>query len=139
LPEEAFVQMGDYAGYVLGQVGRFHFRRGTVVAFFGKALKMAQGLRNTHASRGPVDLGLLARWAEEITGSRELARAVAGANTARQALEILLGAGASLVTVQVGEAMLAHLRTWAGPGPYLNAVILGPAGQVIWQGESPGG
>ncbi|MBM4275100.1 MAG: cobalt-precorrin-5B (C(1))-methyltransferase [Deltaproteobacteria bacterium] len=139
LPEEAFVQMGDYVGYVLGQAGRFRFRRVTVAAFFGKALKMAQGLRNTHASKGPVDLGLLGRWTAEITGSQELAGAAAEANTARQALEVLLTAGAGAVVARVGEVMLAHLRTWAGPGLKLEAVILDPAGQVLWQGESSGG
>lgn len=138
-PEEAFVQMGDYAGYVLGQAGRFHFRRVTVAAFFGKALKMAQGLRNTHASKGPVDLKLLGRWTEEITGNRELARAVAGANTGRQALEMLVAAQELAAIARVGETMLTHLRAWAGPGPQLNAVILDPAGQVLWHGESPGG
>jgi cobalt-precorrin-5B (C1)-methyltransferase len=138
-PEEAFIQMGDYVGYVLGQAGRFGFRRVTVAAFFGKALKMAQGLRNTHASRGLVDLELLSRWTEEITSSRELAQAVSGANTARQAVELLTATGALLVVARVGEAMLAHLRVWAGPGPHLGLIILDPAGQVLWQGESPGG
>ncbi|MBM4295891.1 MAG: cobalt-precorrin-5B (C(1))-methyltransferase [Deltaproteobacteria bacterium] len=138
-PEEAFVQMGDYVGYVLGQAGRFHFVRVTVAAFFGKALKMAQGLRNTHASRGPVDLGLLGRWTAEITGRRELARSVAGANTARQALEMLLAAPAPAVVARVGETMLAYLRIWGGSGSHLTAIILDPSGQGSWQGESPGG
>jgi cobalt-precorrin-5B (C1)-methyltransferase len=139
LPEEAFVQMGDYLGYVLGQAGRFRFPRVTVAAFFGKALKMAQGMRNTHASKGPVDLALLGRSAAEITGNEELARSIAGANTAREALEILLAAGASAVAARVGGAMLANLRTWLGASPHLHAIILNPNGQVLWQQDSPGG
>ena len=73
-----------------------------------------------------------------LTGNTSLAQAVAGANTARQTLEILTEAGAGQVVAQVGAALLAALREFAGPGPQLNAVVLDFDGATLWRGESPG-
>jgi cobalt-precorrin-5B (C1)-methyltransferase len=123
LPEEAFVQMGDYVRFALKVAAHMGFLEVTSGAFFGKAVKMAQGFGHTHASRGLADLKELGRWTVELTGDGALAQAVAGANTARQALELLSAAGADRVVARVGDRMLAALRNYAGAGPGLAAVI----------------
>jgi cobalt-precorrin-5B (C1)-methyltransferase len=138
LPEEAFVQMGDYVSFALKVAARMGFFQITASAFFGKALKIAQGFGHTHASRGLADLRELGRWTQNLTGDAALAQAVAGANTARQALELLTAAGAGGVVAQVGDRMLAALRNYAGPGPELEAVVLDFDGSPRWRGESPG-
>jgi cobalt-precorrin-5B (C1)-methyltransferase len=138
LPDEAFIQMGDYVRFALKVAGHMGFPEITAAAFFGKALKIAQGFGHTHASRGLADLRDLGRWTLDLTGDAGLAQAVAGANTARQALEILSAAGAGGVVDQVGVRMLAALRDYAGPGPELAAVILDFAGQPLWWGKSQG-
>jgi len=138
LPAEAFVQMGDYVRFALKTGANLQFAEITVGAFFGKALKIAQGWGHTHASRGLADLKKLGRLTGEITGDSGLAQEVARANTARQALEILLAAQARPVVAAVGERMLTALRDYAGPGPDLAAVILDFAGTSLWQGKSPG-
>jgi cobalt-precorrin-5B (C1)-methyltransferase len=138
LPEETFVQMGDYVRFALKTGANLKFPEITVGAFFGKALKIAQGFGHTHASRGLANLRQLGRLTEEIAGDAKLAREVARANTARQALEILLTAPERSVVAEVGARMLAALRDYAGPGPGLAAVILDFAGLPLWRGESPG-
>ncbi len=149
LPPEAFVQMGDYVRFAVKTAANLHFQKIIVGAFFGKALKIAQGWGHTHASRGLANLALLGRWTLEQTGDAALAREVARANTARQALEILLAAQAgqdefrraavpAAVLAEVGSRLLAALRTFAGPRPEVTALILDFAGQPLWQGESPG-
>lgn len=135
LPEEAFVQMGDYVRFALKTAGNLRFAEITVGAFFGKAVKIAQGWGHTHASRGLADLKELGRLVLEKTADARLAREVSGANTARQALEILLEAQALPVVAEVGAGMLAALRTYAGPGPKLAVVILDFAGLSLWRGE----
>ena len=110
----------------------------SAAAFFGKALKIAQGFGHTHASRGLADLKELGRLTLSLTGNAALAQAVAGANTARQTLEILTAAGAGGVVAQVGVRMLAALRDYAGPGPQLRAVVLDFDGVTLWRGETPG-
>jgi cobalt-precorrin-5B (C1)-methyltransferase len=138
LPEEAFVQMGDYVRFALKVAAGLGFRRISAGAFFGKALKIAQGFGHTHASRGLADLGRLGRLTLDLTGDAALAREVAGANTARQALALLSAAQAGDVVDRVGEQMLAALREYAGPRPRLDAVILDFAGQPLWRGENQG-
>jgi cobalt-precorrin-5B (C1)-methyltransferase len=138
LPDEAFVQMGDYVSFALKVAAHMGFLKISAAAFFGKALKIAQGFGHTHASRGLADLKELGRWTLDLTGDAALAAAVAGANTARQALEILTGARAGQVVAQVGAGMLAALRGYAGPKPQLGAVVLDFDGSPLWQGQSPG-
>jgi cobalt-precorrin-5B (C1)-methyltransferase len=136
LPEEVFVQMGDYVRFALKTAGNLRFAEITVGAFFGKAVKIAQGKGHTHASRGLADLKALGRLVLETTGDVHLSQEVSGANTGRQALEMLLAAQAMPAVAAVGTRLLAVLRTYAGPGPKLAAVILDFAGLPLWQGEN---
>jgi cobalt-precorrin-5B (C1)-methyltransferase len=138
LPEEAFVQMGDYVRFALKVAAGMGFGEITAAAFFGKALKIAQGFGHTHASRGLADLKELGRWTFDLTGDALLAQAVARANTARQALEILSEGRASQVVAQVGTRMLVALRDYTGPAPRLTAVGLDFDGTTLWQGQSDG-
>ena len=130
--------MGDYVHFAMKVAAGMGFSEITVGAFFGKALKMAQGFGHTHASQGLADLKKLSRWTLELTGDALLAQAVAQANTARQALAILTGGRSGQVVAQVGERMLAALRDFAGSGPRLIAVVLDFDGTILWQGESGG-
>jgi cobalt-precorrin-5B (C1)-methyltransferase len=134
LPEETLVQMGDYVHFAIRLAGRMGFKQVAVAAFFGKAVKIAQGLGHTHASQGEVDLHLLARWTRDLTGSPALAAAITQANTARGALELLLAAGAQPVVIRVGEEMLRTLRSFADRPMHLSAVIFSSGGQLLWQG-----
>lgn len=138
LPDEAFIQMGDYVRFALKVAGSMGFGEITVGAFFGKALKMAQGFGHTHASRGLADLKELGRWTLDLTADAILAQEVAKSNTARQALEIISKARAGQVVAQVGERMLAALRDYAGAKPNLTALIFDFDGAALWRGMSAG-
>ncbi len=123
LPEVAFVQMADYVGFTMERLGRMGFRQAKVVCFFGKLIKMAQGMRHTHASAGHVDLERVAGWVEGITGDAGLARAVAGANTGRGVLGLLLP-GRKHVVESIAHRALANLSSWAGKEMDLRLVLL---------------
>jgi cobalt-precorrin-5B (C1)-methyltransferase len=138
LSEEAFVQMGDYVRFALKVAAHMGFSEITAAAFFGKALKIAQGFGHTHASRGLANLKELGRWTLDLTEDASLAQAVAGANTARQALDILTGAGAAAVVAAVGRRMLAAMQDYAGPETRVHGVVLDFDGTPRWRGESPG-
>ncbi|MDD3581930.1 MAG: cobalt-precorrin-5B (C(1))-methyltransferase [Desulfobacca sp.] len=139
LPEEAFVQMGDYVRFSLKAAVNLGFHHLSVGAFLGKALKMAQGFGNTHASHGLASFRKLGCWTEARTGNPILAQAVARAHTARQVLEILPAAQSQAVVGEVGRRMLAALQKHAGPGPELAAVILDFDGHpLFWANSSEG-
>ena len=138
LPEEAFVQMGDYVRFALKVAAHMGFSEITAGAFFGKALKIAQGFGHTHASRGLADLKELGRWTLDLTGDAALAQAVAGANTARQTLELLTAAGAGERSGPGGRPDAGGLAGLCRAGAELTAVMLDFAGQPLWRGESQG-
>jgi cobalt-precorrin-5B (C1)-methyltransferase len=135
LPEEAFVQMGDYLRFALKAAVGLGFTHLTVGAFFGKAVKMAQGFGHTHASQGLANFKELGRWLLEITGDQLLAQAAARANTAREVLEILPAAQSLPVITEIGNRMLTALRQHTGAGPQVAAVILNFDGlPLFWEG-----
>lgn len=139
LPDEAFVQMGDYVRFALKVAVELGFVHMTVGAFFGKAVKIAQGFDHTHASRGRAnfkDLGLLIR---DITGDLLLAAAAREANTAREVLEMLPGPSRQAVAAAVGRRMVAALREHAGPTPRIAALILDFDGFLLAREERFGG
>jgi cobalt-precorrin-5B (C1)-methyltransferase len=135
LPAECFVLMGDYLRFSLKAAANLGFTGVTVAAFFGKAVKMAQGFRQTHASRGLADLKELGRWVRSAGGPDDLAQAVAQANTARHALELLQASRAEVVVAEAGRRLLAALRAHLDAGSRLTAVILDFSGLPLWQGE----
>lgn len=137
-PEEALVQMGDYVRFAIKAAVGLGFSHLTVGAFFGKALKMAQGFAYTHASQGLADFRELARLTEALTGDLLLARAVARVNTAREALEILPPGAREAVVGEVGRRLLLALRQHAGPLPELEAMILDFAGTPLFHGREGG-
>ncbi len=89
LAAESFVQIGDYFRFALEAAAALHLQTAVLAVFFGKALKMAQGIPHTHAAKAALVLERLAEWTRKATGDDALVQAISDANTARQAFEIL--------------------------------------------------
>jgi cobalt-precorrin-5B (C1)-methyltransferase len=89
IPQEGFVQIGDYFAQAMHMAADQKFGQVTLAVFFGKAVKMAQGIAHTHARSARLTLEKLAQWALELTGNTDLAKNVAGANTARHAFDLI--------------------------------------------------
>ena len=60
LPEEAFIQMGDFVGITLRHCARRGIARAVIVGMIGKLSKMADGKMQTHAAGSEVNMELLA-------------------------------------------------------------------------------
>lgn len=97
LPLAAFVRVADFAAFALREASAAGARRVRWGCFFGKLLKLAQGLPNTHAREGDLDWA----WLADLYRPRNDAgaSAIADAGSARQALEIILALpdGATLI------------------------------------------
>lgn len=139
LPETAFVQIADFFGYALGACNSMGILRIGLVSFFGKAVKQAAGLEYTHAHKAAMDLPLLSQWLCEAGLDDQIGAEIAGANTARQALEILRDVGRLDLAGDVGRRMLPSARKFAGAGPDLWAMIIDYDGTVLYQGQQQGG
>lgn len=131
LPEEAFVQIGDYFQKSLKLARETGIERVRLAVFFGKALKMAQGIPHTHASKSQLTMEALARWAEDYSGDKELAAAVAACNTARQAFFLLIGEHSALIQM-VGRRMLASAAAFAGGQLQFHGIIFDFDGKVVY-------
>lgn len=89
IPDEGFVQIGDYFAESLQMAVDVGFDRVILAVFFGKAVKMSQCIPHTHARSARLTLKTLAGWGREITGDADLAERIANANTARHAFDMI--------------------------------------------------
>lgn len=63
LPEESFVQMGDFVGFALDECGKRDLDRVTVWGMIGKISKLAQGIVDVNVKDSRVDIDFLSRTA----------------------------------------------------------------------------
>ncbi len=114
LPEQAFIQVGDFIGVGVRQCARRRIRRAIVVGMMGKLSKMAAGKMQTHIAGSEVDMGFLASLAEELGATPELLASIQQANTARHVLELCRDAGLVGITSLVCRKVVEHCTEHAG-------------------------
>ena len=113
LPEPAFVQAADFAGFSLRAAGELGFTDIVWGCFFGKLVKLAQGLEYTHAHTAALDIPLLTRLAAEA-GMEDIA-ALGQCITANHALEHLLAHTAGPAVIRrLGGMAQANAQAFAG-------------------------
>ena len=132
-PEQAFVQMADFAAMSVRAAVRVGFRRLAVGLFIGKLLKIAQGLEYTHARSADLDLDAAAAWAREAGLTENDAENLRQCNTARQALDIILRSRAreAVLAALTRRAALA-IQAWSGPGVALEVRLFDFDGQSLY-------
>jgi cobalt-precorrin-5B (C1)-methyltransferase len=89
LPEEAFVQMGDFVGASLGLCVEKGVEEVVVVAMPGKMSKIAMGYEDTHYKASKMRFDELGSWARDLGVDADLVERISGANTAREIWEFL--------------------------------------------------
>ncbi|QLA14532.1 cobalamin biosynthesis protein CbiD [Desulfolutivibrio sulfodismutans DSM 3696] len=135
LPEQAFVQIADFFGFSLEEAAGRGFAAVTLCAYPGKLVKMAMGLRNTHAHLTDTDFTALADWCRQAGIAGTICAAVATANTVRHAFELARDDPAFPELPRLlAQKALAQARTFAGPGPRLDVVALDYDDRALWSG-----
>ncbi len=134
MAEEAFIQIGDFFKLSLKAAAGLGFGQVSLAVFFGKALKMAQGVAHTHASKASLTLDSLATWALQISGSRKLARQISAANTARHAFDII-GQDHPAIIAHVGQQIVNSAQGFAGEGVRVRSIIFDYQGNVVFDSE----
>ena len=105
LAEEAFVMMGDHAGYALRACVKKGVGEVIIAAQFAKLLKIACGHEQTHVASSELDLRTLAEWLSLEPRTSDLAPLARRANTARQVLEES-GSDGALIALVCGRAKM---------------------------------
>lgn len=131
LPEDALLDMGDFAGAVLKYVKRHPAPRLTIAGGVGKLAKLADGHLDLHSGRSQVNFRFLGKLVSSAGGDAGLVDEVLSSNTALQALEVCQRAGLPL-----GELIAARARDRAaevlGEAPVaLDIVVIDRAGGIV--------
>ncbi|GAB2867724.1 cobalt-precorrin-5B (C(1))-methyltransferase [Actinocorallia aurea] len=108
LPDEALLDMGDFAGAVLKYLRRHPVPRLTIAGGIGKLAKLADGHLDLHSSRSQVDKAFLARLAADAGARDTLTERLTRANTALAALQLCQEAD-----IPLGDLVAAHARRTA--------------------------
>ncbi|MBW1698279.1 MAG: cobalt-precorrin-5B (C(1))-methyltransferase [Deltaproteobacteria bacterium] len=136
-PEEAFIQIGDFFKVSLELAARHAFKSIILAVFFGKAIKMAQGVPHTHAGVSSLTLQRLGQWSEEFTKDAAFAAAVSGANTARGAFELIQERYPKIIG-EVGQRIVGWARKYSAPDVHVRSVIFDYSGKVVFDSNETG-
>ena len=135
IPAEAFIQIGDFFKMSLESAAQKGFGQITLAVFFGKALKMAQGIEQTHAAKSALTLTKLAQWTREITSNRKLAETVLAANTARHAFDLMYRTHPEVVC-HVGRRVVESAALFAGKELSIRSVIFDYKGNIFYESDT---
>lgn len=132
LPDQAYLDMGDFVGAVLKAVRAAPVARLTLAGGFAKLVKLAAGEMDLHSSRSRVDPGFLAGLLAEagapppVVG--EAARAVSAAHVLTLAGDLPLG---DLVARRAREVALATLSG----GTAVEVLVVDRAGRLVGRAD----
>jgi cobalt-precorrin-5B (C1)-methyltransferase len=133
LPEQALIEMGDFAGGMLKYLRRHPVSRVSLAGGFAKMTKLGQGLLDLHSRSGSVDPDWLAERVREAGGDAALTAAVRATPSANEALHHAVQAGVDLSPLVADKAWYTAARTLAGSDIALQIVLIGRDGAVLAQ------
>ena len=128
LPDEAYLDMGDFVGGLLKYLKRHPVERLTIAGGFAKIAKLAQGAMDLHSGRGSVDFVLpWPRCCRRICASAAL-----GANTANEMLGHGGGPAAGAIWWRRGRG--TWRRQVVGEAARVDVLVIDRSGRIV--GES---
>ncbi|MGY1664734.1 cobalt-precorrin-5B (C(1))-methyltransferase [Geodermatophilus sp. SYSU D00696] len=133
LPEDALLDMGDFAGAVLKYLRRHPVPRLTVAGGIGKLAKLADGHLDLHSGRSQVSFASLADRVAGAGGDPALVEGVRGANTALDALRQCQAAGLPLGDLVAAGARETALGVLRGAPVAVDVVVVDRAGAIVGQ------
>ncbi|WP_299955325.1 cobalt-precorrin-5B (C(1))-methyltransferase [uncultured Modestobacter sp.] len=131
LPEDALLDMGDFAGAVLKYLRRHPVPRLTVAGGIGKLAKLAEGHLDLHSARSQVSFAALATLVTEAGGSPELVDGVRTANTALDALQQCTAAGLPLGDLVAAGARRTAEGVLREAPVQVDVVVIDRAGTIV--------
>jgi cobalt-precorrin-5B (C1)-methyltransferase len=137
LPEEAFIQMGDFVGVALKHAKRKGLTTARIVGMMGKLSKMANGKMQTHVAGSEVNLELLAEFAAQLGADEETRALIAQANTARHVLELCNERGLTGITDLICEKACFHGLAKIGGELDVRAYLVDFSGALLGQWPPP--
>jgi cobalt-precorrin-5B (C1)-methyltransferase len=131
LPEDALLDMGDFAGAVLKYLRRHPVPRLTIAGGIGKLAKLADGHLDLHSGRSQVSTDSLADRVRQAGGPPELVAGVRAANTALDALQQCRAVGLPLGDLVAAGARETAIGVLRGAPVEVDVVVIDRAGTVV--------
>ncbi|KQS68660.1 cobalt-precorrin-5B (C(1))-methyltransferase [Modestobacter sp. Leaf380] len=131
LPEDALLDMGDFAGAVLKYLRTHPVPRLTIAGGIGKLAKLADGHLDLHSARSQVSTDALAELVAQAGGSAGLVAGVRAANTALDALQQCQAAGLPLGDLVAAGARETCRRTLGDAPVEVDVVVIDRGGTVV--------
>jgi cobalt-precorrin-5B (C1)-methyltransferase len=131
LPDDALLDMGDFAGAVLKYLRRHPVPRLTICGGIGKLSKLAEGHLDLHSGRSQVDFGALAETVRAAGGAPILVKGIRGANTALDALRQCQAAGLPLGDMIATRARDVAIGVLRGAHIAVDVVVIDRVGTVV--------
>lgn len=89
LPEVAFIEMGDFAGFSVKHCKRMGIQKVSLVGMMGKFSKLANGAMMLHSKGSQVSFEFLAKVAKECGANRDIIHQILSSNTANEVGELM--------------------------------------------------
>lgn len=131
LPEDAMLDMGDFAGAVLTYLRRHPIPRLTLGGGIAKFVKLGFGHLDLHSKRSQVDLPALADVAAQEGAPASLVEEIRTANTALDALQRSQAASFDLGGLVARRARAAALDVLRGAPVEVDVVVIDRAGTIV--------
>ncbi len=131
LKEDAFVQMGDYAGFALKTAVKKGIKKIDVVGQLGKMAKIADGNFKTHVRDSSLNLLHIAKWAEEWGYDNKICEGIKQSNTARQISDFFEQRGNKRFFELVGKRVIEKIRGLLKRDIEIRCIILSSNGSVM--------
>lgn len=131
LPETAFVQMGDWAGFTLGYCRKKGLAKVDIAGMIGKLSKIADGEFYTHARQSAVNLEGLAAVAASVGAPPAVVDKIRAGNTAREAQEIALAHGLEGFFDRISQKVSVNCRGYVEGAFAVETVITDADGVIL--------
>ncbi|PCI39545.1 MAG: cobalt-precorrin-5B (C(1))-methyltransferase [Rhodospirillaceae bacterium] len=130
LPDEALIDMGDFAGGLLKYLRQKPVAHITIAGGFAKLAKLSQGSMDLHSSRSQVDFENLANLLARLGGDRDVVNQVRTANSAMHVLELAADSAPELAHLIARQAREVALATLAG-GTHVTVWVYDRSGNLV--------
>lgn len=131
LPEEAFIDMGDFAGGFLKYLRQHPVEEVTIAGGFAKLTKLAQGALDLHSARSTVDFDALAGFLADLGASAPLIADARAANTANEVAALAEDAGVDLAGAVARSAREKAQQVLGGNAVRAHILIVNRSGRIM--------
>jgi cobalt-precorrin-5B (C1)-methyltransferase len=138
LPDEALLDMGDFAGAVLKYLKAHPVPRLTIAGGFAKMSKLAGGHMDLHSGRSQVDTDFLTDLARGAGASPALAATISAAGTGLSALQMCQVQGVPLGDAVAAAARDAALVVLNGAPVTVDTICIDRAGVIVGRAQPAG-